>query len=103
MLHFFKSKEPEVFIYFSKVKYDVAKYIVHFYTLNQYTPTLFEIGQQFNFTKARAGKIVAELYKLGFITKGRSPHRRIRIDEDQISLINTINFNREYPVKDILN
>ena len=103
MLNFFKSKEPEVLIYFSKVKYDVARYIIHFYTLNQYTPTLFEIGQQFNFSRARAGKIVAELYKLGFITKGRSPHRRIRIDEDQISLINNVNFNREYPVKHISN
>ena len=47
--------------------------------------------------------IVSELYKLGFITKGKSSHRRIRLDEDQISLINTVNFNREYPVKIVSN
>jgi|3_EtaG_2_1085321.scaffolds.fasta_scaffold47792_4 DNA-binding MarR family transcriptional regulator len=103
MFNIFKTDQPNDFIYFSKIKYNVVVYIINFYTLNQYTPTLFEIGQQFNFSRARAGKIVADLYKLGFITKGRSPQRRIRIGEDQISLINTINFNREYPVKHISN
>ena len=103
MFNIFKSDEPNDFIYFSKIKYDVVVYIMNFYTLNRYTPTLLEIGKQFNFTRARAGKIVSELYKLGFITKGKSSHRRIRLDEDQISLINTVNFNREYPVKIVSN
>ena len=103
MFNIFKPKQPSDLIYFSKVKYDVVVYIMNFYILNHYTPTLLEIGKQFNFTRARAGKIVSELYKLGFITKGKSTHRRIRLDEDQISLINTINFNREYPVKHISN
>ena len=103
MFKLFKPKQHDDLIYFSKVKYDVVVYIKNFYMLNHYTPTLLEIGKQFNFTRARAGKIVSELYKLGFITKGKSTHRRIRLDEDQISLISNVNFNREYPVKDTIN
>jgi len=43
------------------------------------------------------------LFKLGFITKGKSAHRNIRIDDYQKKTIEDLQFNREYPVKATIN
>ena len=62
-----------------------------------------EVARKFRFSRARAGKIVSELFLMGFITKGKSAHRNIRIEEYQQILIGNLQFNREYPVKDTIN
>jgi len=46
---------------------------------------------------------VSELFLMGFITKGKSAHRNIRIDDYQKKTIEDLQFNREYPVKQTLN
>jgi len=40
---------------------------------------------------------------MGFITKGKSAHRNIRIDDYQRKVIEQLQFNREYPVKATIN
>ena len=40
---------------------------------------------------------------MGLITKGKSAHRNIRIDDNQKQIIEDLQFNREYPVKETIN
>jgi hypothetical protein len=63
---------------------------------HEYSPTFLEIGKKFHFSRARAGVIVAELYALHLISKGKSAHRKIRMDAEQISQIKDLKYNREY-------
>ena len=88
-------------IYLSKIKYDVLNFISNFIKENNFSPTFVEVGKKFKFSRARAGKIIAELYELGFISKGESSHRKIRMDTEQLVSIEHLNFNREYSVKDL--
>ncbi len=100
-VNFFKRKKNKrKFIYFTKVKRDVLNYIFSFSLTNNYPPTYDEISKYFGFSRARAGAIIAELYKLGFITKGNSVHRNIRIDNYQKDIIENLQINREYPIKE---
>ena len=64
-------------IYFSEVKYKVLDFIKKFIDEHDYSPTFLEIGENFSFSRARAGKICSELYKMGLINKGGSSHRKI--------------------------
>ena len=88
-------------IYLSKIKYDVLNFISNFIKENNFSPTFVEVGKKFKFSRARAGKIISELYELGFISKGESSHRKIRMDTEQLVSIEHLNFNREYSVKDL--
>ena len=98
-----ESNNKEKYIYLSKIKFDVLKYILAFSLDKHYSPTFTEVARKFRFSRARAGKIVSELFLTGFITKGKSAHRKIRIEEYQQILIGNLQFNREYPVKDTVN
>ena len=83
-------------IYFSRIKYDVLVYICNFIKKNSYSPTQKEISKKFRFSRARAGKIVAELKKMNLISLGRSAHRKIRMNTEQQQSIAHLKFNKEY-------
>ena len=89
------------YIYLSRIKYDVLKFIKHFYLVKQYSPTLLEIGKEFSFSRARAGVITSELMKLNLISKGRSAHRKIRMTKIQLDKVDKVLFNREYSLRDL--
>ena len=88
------------YIYLSKVKFNVLSYIKEFIKDNEYSPTLAEIAKKLGFTRARAGVIVMDLFKLGVITKGKSSHRKIRMSNKQIALTLNLQYNREYKLNE---
>ncbi len=83
-------------IYFSSVKFKVLAFIKKFIDEHDYSPTFLEIGNHFNFSRARAGKICSELYKMGLINKGGSSHRKIRMNPTQLKQVKSLKINREY-------
>lgn len=83
-------------IYLSKIKYDCLDFISTFIKQYKYSPTYKEIAEKFGFSRARAGAICAELFKLDLISKGLAAHRKIRLSKKQISQIPNLSFNREY-------
>ena len=87
--------------YLSKIKYDVLKYISTFIKQHRYSPTYKEIAVKFKFSRARAGAIVAELFKLNLISKGGSAHRKIRLTDTQTDSIPTLLYNKEYSAMDL--
>lgn len=88
------------YIYLSKIKYDVLKFIKDFIKEKDFSPTLAEIAKNQGFTRARAGVIVMELFELGLITKGKSAHRKIRMNPKQVALTLNIQYNREYKLNE---
>ena len=98
-----ENKNSKQYIYLSKIKLDVLKHILAFSLDKHYSPTFAEVARRFRFSRARVGKIVSELFLMGFITKGKSAHRNIRIDDHQKQIIEDLQFNREYPVKATIN
>ena len=98
-----ENKQREQYIYLSKIKLDVLKHILAFSLDKRYSPTFAEVARKFRFSRARVGKIVSELFLMGFITKGKSAHRNIRIDDYQRKIIEDLQFNREYPIKETIN
>ena len=84
------------YIYLSKIKYDCLVFISKFIKQNTYSPTYKEVAENFHFSRARAGAICAELYKLGLISKGIAAHRKIRLSKEQAKQIPHLNFNKEY-------
>ena len=98
-----EDKPTEQYIYLSKIKFDVLRHILAFSLAKHYSPTFAEVARRFRFSRARVGKIVSELFLMGFITKGKSAHRNIRIDDYQKKTIEDLQFNREYPVKATIN
>ena len=88
-------------IYLSKIKYDCLDFISNFIKQNKFSPTYKEIGEHFSFSRARAGAICAELFKLGLISKGKAAHRKIRMTEKQTLQIPNLNFNKEYSTMDL--
>ena len=98
-----EDKPTEQYIYLSKIKFDVLRHILAFSLAKQYSPTFAEVARRFRFSRARVGKIVSELFLMGFITKGKSAHRNIRIDDYQKKTIEDLQFNREYPVRTTIN
>jgi SOS-response transcriptional repressor LexA len=83
-------------IYFSSVKFKVLDFIKKFIDEHDYSPTFLEIGENFSFSRARAGKICSELYKMGLINKGGSSHRKIRMNPTQLKQVKKLKINREY-------
>ena len=93
-------KSDEQYIYLSRIKYDVLKFISEFISKNSYSPTQLEISKKFRFSRARAGKIVSELKSLHLIDLGKSAQRKIRMSAAQINNINTLKFNKEYSLNE---
>nr|BAR19027.1 LexA family transcriptional repressor [uncultured Mediterranean phage uvMED] len=91
------------YIYLSEIKWKVLQYINNFTQEKKFSPTYKEIAESHNFSRARAGAICGELFKLGLISKGKSAHRKIRLSRKQINLIPTLHFNKEYPTMKALN
>ena len=85
-------------IYFSSVKFKVLDFIKRFINEHDYSPTFLEIGLSMNFSRARAGKICSELYRMGLINKGGSSHRKIRMNPTQLKQVKGLKINREYSV-----
>jgi len=85
-------------IYFSSVKFKVLDFIKRFINEHDYSPTFLEIGLSQNFSRARAGKICSELYRMGLINKGGSSHRKIRMNPTQLKQVKGLKINREYSV-----
>jgi len=83
-------------IYLSQIKLDVLKYIKYFIQQYDYSPTYKEIGHKFKFSRARAGAIIAELFKLNLISKGEQAHRNIELSDNQISKISMLKVNKSY-------
>ena len=69
-------------IYLSKITYDCLDFISTFIKQYKYSPTYKEIAEKFGFSRARAGAICAELFKLGLISKGLAAHRKIRLSKN---------------------
>lgn len=51
---------------------------------------------------ARSGKIVSELYDLGFISKGINAHRKIEMTTEQMGSVANLNVNKSYPIQESL-
>tara|TARA_R100000700_G_C3115187_1_gene106497 strand:+ start:279 stop:566 length:288 start_codon:yes stop_codon:yes gene_type:complete len=83
-------------IYFSEKKFKVLIFIRDFIKKYDYSPTLSELAKHFGYSRARAGAIVRDLYKMGLIYKGESNHRRIRMTTNQLKSVKDLKFNREF-------
>ena len=83
-------------IYFSEKEYKVLSFIRDFIKKYDYSPTLLEVGKHFGYSRARAGAIIRDLYKMGLIYKGESNHRKIRMTSSQINSVKDLKFNREF-------
>ena len=90
-------EKEKKYLYLSEIKWKVLQYINTFNKEKTYSPTYKEIATAHNFSRARAGAICSELFKLGFISKGKSAHRKIRLSRKQMNTIPTLHFNKEYP------
>ena len=84
------------YIYLSSIKYDVLKFITSFIEDNKFSPTYLDIARKFRFSRARAGKVVRELFLIGLITKGYSAHRNIRMTKEQIKAVPNLRYNKEF-------
>jgi|TARA_R110000787_G_scaffold67317_5_gene150715 predicted transcriptional regulator len=95
-------EKEKKYLYLSEIKWKVLQYINTFNKEKTYSPTYKEIALAHNFSRARAGAICSELFKLGLISKsGNSAHRKIRLTRKQVNLIPTLHFNKEYPTMEI--
>jgi len=83
-------------IFFTKIKLKVLKFINQYIKKYNYSPTCLEVGRAMNFSRARAGKICSELYKMNLINKGGSSHRKIRMNPAQLKQVKKLKINREY-------
>ena len=83
-------------IYLSAIKLDVLKFIKKFIDQNEYSPTYLEIAKKFSFSRARAGAIIAELYKMNLITKINQAHRNIELTQNQLEKIPSLKVNKSY-------
>ncbi len=83
-------------IYLSQIKKDVLNFIKHFIETYDYAPTYKEIGEKFQFTRARAGALIAEFRKLNLISKSNQAHRNIALSDKQLKLIPTLKVNKSY-------
>lgn len=83
-------------IYLSAIKLDVLKFIKKFIKEHEYSPTYLEIGRKFRFSRARAGAIISELYKLNLISKSDQAQRNIELSDDQLEKISMLKVNKSY-------
>ena len=87
-------------VYLSAIKLDVLKFIKKFIDQHEYSPTYAEIGRKFKFSRARAGAIIAELYKLNLIGKSNQAFRNIEMSEQQLGKIPMLKVNKSYSTMD---
>ena len=87
-------------IYLSAIKLDVLKFIKKFIKEHEYSPTYLEIGRKFRFSRARAGAIISELYKLNLISKSDQAQRNIELSDDQLEKISILKVNKSYSTMD---
>lgn len=83
-------------IFLSSIKLNVLIFIRNFIQENDYSPTYLEIGKHFKFSRARAGAIISELYKLGLISKIKQSTRNIEINKNQLEKISKLKVNKTY-------
>ena len=88
------------YIYFSAIKYEVLKYIVSYIVKYDFSPTYLDVARKFNFSRARAGSIIRDLFRIRLINKGYSAHRNIRMTNEQINNVSNLKYNREYEIND---
>ena len=86
------------YIYLSEPKLKTLKFIKQFIEKHNFSPTFAEISRKFSWSRARSGKIVSELYDLGFISKGISSHRKIEMNTEQLGSVGSLNMNKSYPI-----
>jgi SOS-response transcriptional repressor LexA len=86
------------YIYLSEPKLKTLKFIKNYIKKHNFSPTFAEISQAMKWSRARSGKIVSELYDLGFISKGISSHRKIEMTTEQMGSVANLNINKSYPV-----
>jgi len=88
--------DKKKYIYLSEIKYEVLKYIVSYILKYNFSPTYLDIARKFNFTRARAGNIIRDLFRVKLINKGYSAHRNIRMTDEQIKAVSNLKYNKEY-------
>ena len=71
------------YIYLSEIKWKVLQYINNFTQEKKFSPTYKEIAESHNFSRARAGAICGELFKLGLIYD-------IDIKDDKVEITHTL-------------
>ena len=86
------------YIYLSEPKLKTLKFITKYIEKHNFSPTFAEISKSMKWSRARSGKIVSELYDLGFISKGISSHRKIEMTTEQMGSVANLNMNKSYPV-----
>ena len=92
--------EDHKYIYLSDPKLKTLKFIKKYIQKHNFSPTFAEISKAMKWSRARSGKIVRELYELGFISKGINAHRKIEMSEEQMIAVETYNLNKSYPVQE---
>ena len=90
------------YIYLSEPKLKTLKFITKYIEKHKFSPTFAEISKSMKWSRARSGKIVSELYNLGFISKGINAHRKIEMTTEQIGSVANLNVNKSYPVQESL-
>jgi len=88
-------------IYLSQIKLDVLKFIKRFIDQHEYSPTYKEISTKFKFSRARAGAIISELYKLNLISKSNQAQRNIELSNNQLEKISMLKVNKSYSTMDL--
>lgn len=83
-------------VYLSDRKFKVFKYIVKYFEDNDFTPTFAEIAKDQGFTRSRANAIINDLMKIGLIDKGDASRRKIRLNNKQLKLVNSLKINITY-------
>ena len=86
------------YIYLSEPKLKTLKFITKYIEKHNFSPTFAEISKALKWSRARSGKIVSELYDLGFISKGINAHRKIEMTTEQMGSVANLNVNKSYPV-----
>jgi len=87
------------YIYLSEPKLKTLKFIKNYIKKHNFSPTFAEISTALKWSRARSGKIVSELYDLGFISKGLSSHRKIEMTPEQMGSVANLNVNKSYPIQ----
>ena len=90
------------YIYLSEPKLKTLKFITKYIEKHKFSPTFAEISKSMKWSRARSGKIVSELYNLGFISKGINAHRKIEMTTEQIGSVANLNVNKSYPIQENL-
>ena len=90
------------YIYLSEPKLKTLKFITKYIEKYNFSPTFAEISKSMKWSRASSGKIVSELYDLGFISKGINAHRKIEMTTEQIGSVANLNVNKSYPIQEIL-